>query len=187
MYTNANPFAGYELAEHLRDCIVPYLEGTTSGLPDRVCILTGDTADDECECGQFAVTATTQFESADFPAPWTGDQNKGAPKCGPGLYVYQYDLSITRCAPISDDENAPPCPVLNAAARVTMEDAWAVRAGLMCCLCAGVQRNPATGVKAFERYWVGPQTETGPMGGCQGSVITVAIGVLNGGYPCGVS
>lgn len=187
IYGNDNPFAGYELAEHLMDCIEPYLAMTSSGVPDRMCILTGEAADDECECGQFAVTGNQQYESADFPTPWTGEQNQGVGKCGPPLFVYQYTLSISRCAPISDDENAPPCPELNAATRVVYEDAWAVRTGLMCCLCAGIKRNPVTGIKAFERYWVGPQENTTPQGGCQGSRITVAIAVMNGGYPCQAS
>lgn len=186
MFSNANPFAGYELAEHLMECIRPYLAGTTGGLPNRMCITTGEIAWDDCECGQLAISATTQYESANFPQPWTGDQNQGVGKCGPPLFVYQYTVSMTRCAPTSEDENPPPCADLAAAARITMEDAWAVRAGIMCCMCAGVRPGP-NGMKTFERYWVGPQTEVGPAGMCQGSEITVAIGVKNGGYPCGVS
>lgn len=187
MYSNANPFAGYELAEHLMECIRPYLAGTTSGLPNRMCIATGEVAWDECECGQLAVSLTNQYESASFPTPWTGEGNQGAGPCGPSLFVYQYTVSMLRCAPETDTEAPPPCPAIGAAARVTIEDAWAVRAGIMCCMCAGVQRDPLTGQKTFERYWVGPQEEVGPAGMCQGSAITVAIGVKNNGYPCGVS
>jgi hypothetical protein len=87
---------------------------------------------------------------------------------------------------MGENGEPPPCEAVNAAARVTVEDAWAVRAGLMCCMCAGVKPQE-NGQKLFERYWVGPQVETGPEGRCQGSEITVAIGVVNGGYPCGVS
>jgi hypothetical protein len=107
-------------------------------------------------------------------------------KCGPPMFVFQYTVSMLRCAPVGDDlGNPPPCSEIDAAARVTVEDAWAVRAGLMCCLCAGSTRTD--GVKLFDRYTIGPQLEVGPMGGCQGSAVTVQIGVLNGGYPCDIS
>lgn len=185
-FRNSNPFAGYELAEHLRDCILPYLEGTTSGLPNRVCITTGEIAWDDCECGQLVISQTTQYESVTFPAPWDGGSNGGVVKCGPPLFVFQYTVSMLRCAPQTEDETPPPCTEINAAARVTIEDAWAVRAGLMCCMCDGATRQP-DGTKLFERFWVGPQEEIGPEGMCQGSSITIAIGVLNGGYPCGIS
>lgn len=187
MFTNENPFTGYELAEHLMECVRPYLEGTSSGLPERMCITTGDIAWDECECGQLAISLTNQYETAEFPAPWSGEQNQGVGKCGPPLYAFQYTVSILRCSPQSDTQAPPPCSAINAAARVTIEDAWAVRAGIMCCMCAGVRRDPTTGRKKFERYWVGPQEEVGPEGMCQGSALTVVVGVLNGGYPCGVS
>jgi hypothetical protein len=187
MFRNDNPFAGFELAEHLRDCIAPYLAGTTSGMPNRVCITTGAIAYDECECGQLAISLVNQFETATFPEPWTGEQNQGVGKCGPPLYAFQYTVSMLRCSPETDTDAPPSCTAIGAAARVTVEDAWAVRAGLMCCMCAGVRRNPETGVKLFERYWVGPQAEVGPEGLCQGSELTVIIGVINGGYPCGVS
>jgi hypothetical protein len=186
-FRNDNPFAGFELAEHLRDCITPYLAGTTSGLPARVCITTGEIAWDECECGQLVVALDTAYESASFPNPWDATANSGSRKCGPPLFIFQYTVSMLRCSPVSGDNGEPPpCAAVDAAARVTVEDAWAVRAGLMCCLCTGSTRQP-DGTKLFESYTLGPQVMVGPMGACQGSAITVTIGVPNGGYPCGVS
>ncbi len=185
-FTNADPFAGFELAEHLIDCIRPYLAGTSLGLPARMCAHTGDIAWDDCECGQLVVSLVNMFESASFPAPWSGEENAGVRKCGPPLFVFQYTVSMLRCAAGADGET-PPCPALSAAARTATEDAWAVRAGITCCMCSGVTRDPDTGDKLFERFWVGPQTMDGPAGGCQGSVMSVMIGVKNGGYPCDVS
>lgn len=186
VFTNANPFAGFELAEHLMECIRPYLAGTTSGLPARMCITSGEIAWDDCECGQLAISLVNQYETANFPTPWSGSENQGVRKCGPPLFVFQYTVSMTRCSPIGDDNKPPDCEELAAAARVTTEDAWAVRAGLMCCLCAGTTRG-LDGTKLFERYVIGQQTEVGPGGMCQGSAMNVSIGVLNAGYPCGVS
>jgi hypothetical protein len=185
VFSNANPFAGFELAEHLLECIRPYLAGTTSGLPGRMCVTAGEIAWDDCECGQLAVSLTSQYETAEFPNPWTGEQNAGVRKCGPPFFVFNYTVSMTRCAPTGTQEAPPTCEELSAAARVTAEDAWAVRAGIMCCMCTGV--TPVNGVKQFERFTIGEQTEVGPGGACQGSAITVSIGVRNGGYPCGIS
>lgn len=184
MYENDDPFAAYELAEHLRDCILPYLEMTTQGVPGRVCIHTGDIAWDDCECGQLVISWVDDFESVNFPAPGDGSQNSGTLKCGAPLFVYQYTVSMLRCAPIGDGENPPTCEEIGAAARITVEDAWAVRTGLKCCMCAGVERDPATGIKRFERFWISPQTAVGPQGACQGTQLNVFIGVKNGGYPC---
>lgn len=188
MFENDDPFAAFTLAEHLRDCILPYLEMTTLGIPDRVCLTTGEVAWDDCECGQLAVSWMGNFDTEVFPAPWDGTSNAGSRKCGPALFAYQFNISMLRCAPVGGENGAPPpCDAINAATRITAEDAWAVRTGLMCCMCTGTTRDPVTSVKLFERFWAGPQLPAGPDGGCQGSQIDVIIGVKNGGYPCGNS
>jgi len=189
-FTNAQPFAGFNIAERLRECIEPFLAGTETGLPARSCSHAASPegiAWDDCECGQLIVAMTGAHPTIAFPNPWTGDENQGMGKCGPPLFVFNYTVSMLRCAPVmGENGEPPPCDAVTAAARVSIEDAWAVRAGIMCCLCAGVTRDPDTGDKPFERYWVGPQLMTTPAGGCQGSTISLSIGVKNGGYPCEV-
>jgi hypothetical protein len=185
-FRNDNPFAEFELAEHLRDCILPFLEITTQGLPNRVCITTGEIAWDDCECGQLVISTVDRYESGTFPNPWTGTENAGTRKCGAPLFVYHFRISMLRCSPVGDDMgNPPPCEEVNAAARITSEDAWAVRTGLLCCLCEDSTRQP-TGLKLFERYTITPQVSVGPRGACQGTELDVFIGVPNGAYPCGV-
>lgn len=188
IYRNDNPLAAFDLAEHLLECIRPYIETTSSGAPGRMCVHAGAVAWDDCECGQLIVSLVDKFESGTFPNPWTATENAGARKCGAPLFVYHYTVSMLRCAPIGGENGEPPpCTEITNAARVTIEDAWAVLAGLSCCLCEGSVRDPVTGVRLFQSYWIAPQTMIGPEGGCQGSAVDVYIGVPNGGYPCDVS
>ncbi len=128
-----------------------------------------------------------QYESDTFPNPAQAETNAGTRKCGAPLWVYHYQVSMLRCAPIGDEGEPPPCAAVTEAARVTIEDAWAVRTGLFCCLCRGVERDPDTGIKLFDRYLVNPQVMDGPEGACQGSLIELFIAVPNGGYPCDIS
>lgn len=187
IFRNDNPLAAFDLAQHLLDCIKPYIDTTSSGPPSRACVHTGEIAWDDCECGQLIVSLVDQFESDTFPNPAVAETNAGARKCGAPLWVYHYQVSMLRCAPIGDEGEPPPCDAVTEAARVTIEDAWAVRTGLFCCLCRGVERDPDTGVKLFDRYLVMPQVMDGPEGACQGSLIDLFIAVPNGGYPCDIS
>lgn len=183
MFRNDDPFAAFDLAEYLLECIRPSLQTTGEGLPGRMCVHTGEIAWDDCECGQLVVSLMAKFDSGTFPEPWTGTENAGARKCGAPLFVYHYRVSMLRCAPTGGENGVPPtCDELRAAARVTVDDAWAVLAGLNCCLCADSTRTG--GQRLFNSYHIGPQTMIGPEGGCQGSVVDVYIGVPNGGYPC---
>lgn len=187
IFRNDNPLAAFQLAEHLLDCIKPYIDTTSSGPPSRACVHTGEIAWDDCECGQLIVSLIDQYESDTFPNPAQAETNAGARKCGAPLWVYHYQVSMLRCAPIGDEHHPPTCAEVTEAARVTIEDAWAVRTGLFCCLCRGVERDPDTGIKLFDRYLVNPQTMDGPEGACQGSLIELFIAVPNGGYPCDIS
>lgn len=187
IYRNDNPLAAFQLAEHLLECIRPYIDTTTSGPPGNACVQVGEIAWDECECRELIVSLVNKFESGTFPNPWSAVDNAGARKCGAPLFVYQYTVSMLSCAPIGEGDDPPTCEQKTEAARVSIEDAWAVLAGLNCCLCAGANRDPETGVKLFQSYWIAPQAMVGPQGGCQGSSVDVYIGVPNGGYPCDVS
>lgn len=186
MFYIDDPFAAFDIAEHLRDCITPKLATTTRGLPNRVCIHTGEIAWDDCECGQLVVSFIRSFETAVFPTPWDGTGNSGALKCGASVYAFEYQVSMLRCAAGADGET-PDCSELNQSARGTIEDAWAVMAGLSCCKCNGLQRDPDTGIQPFQNFLIGEQIMDGPEGGCQGSLVTVTVGIKNGGYPCGTS
>lgn len=178
MTSNANPFAAYDIAEKLRDCIVTYLEMTTTGVPPRQCIVSGQIAWDDCECGQLVVALQDGGEVVSFPDQ---QETRGRRTCGPPLFTWSYTVSILRCAP---DGDPPSCDDVDAASKVAIEDAWAVRAGLICCLNDLIKARLASGTTYLQDYTLGRQVFVGPQGMCQGSEQPVTITMKNGCYPC---
>lgn len=188
MVTNSNPFTWYALGTALKESILPYLALTEHGEPDRACVHAGEIAWDECECGQLTVSLQTAFPSNTFPTPSdaSGLPPTGTPTnrgCGSNFMVFTFLVSMLRCAPIGEDNAPPSCADLDAAASVTAEDAWAVRAGLHCYLTEAAQRD-ATGRKIILDWLMGTQVAVGPDGMCQGTEIPVTIAVPHGCYPC---
>lgn len=187
-----HPLAVYDLAAKIRDCILPFLEGTSQGIPNRVCITTGEIAWDDCECGQLAISAQTKNEANGPNDPRSGSATPARPPCGPPLMQFDYLISMTRCAPSGAEDSEgnplpPTCAQLDEAARIAIEDAWAVMAGVVCCLNEAVTTRLPNGTKLFHYFIVGTQTFVGPQGMCQGSELPVSIIVDNGCYPCDVS
>lgn len=179
--SNANPFAGFDIAKRLRECIEPYLAGTTSGMPERSCVHVGAISWDDCECGQLIVALQDAGEIASFPDDQTPRPRRN---CGPAMFTWNIDISILRCAP---DGEPPSCEAIEAAARVSVEDAWAVRAGVICCMNAAIKEKLPNGTTYLQDYLTQRQTFVGPMGLCQGSVLPITVAMKNGCYPCIVS
>ena len=46
---------------------------TTEGTPDRACVIAGESADDECECGQLTVALDSNYEANATAVPRAGD------------------------------------------------------------------------------------------------------------------
>lgn len=186
--SNTNPFAGYDIAVNIKECIEPYLAGTTEGLPNRSCVTSGDIAWDDCECGQLIVSMQTAYESDNFPSEAAISEFPGRRSCGPSIFVFTYLVSMLRCAPTFGPSGEPPtCSKLDTAARIAAEDAWAVRAGVVCCLTEAVKERQADGTKLYVDFTMGTQTFVGPDGLCQGSTLPVTVGIQNGCYPCDIS
>lgn len=190
--TNANPFAMHDIATKIKDCIVPYLEGTTEGLPDRVCVTAGLIAWDDCECGQLAVTMVRKNEVNTPNVPRTAAPDPGRRGCGPPLMQMDFLVSMLRCAPTGPENEAgiaepPSCQQLDDAARIATEDAWAVMAGTICCLSAAVKDRLPNGTHLYTDFTIGTQTFVGPNGACMGSELPVSVVIQNGCYPCDIS
>lgn len=183
-FSNANPFAAHEIATRIKECIEPYLEGTTQGLPPRRCVHVGAIAWDDCECGQLIVALTDGGEVVSFD----DQQNtKGRRGCGPKVFTWNITVSMLRCAPIGEGSAPPPCEELDAAARVSIEDAWAIRAGVICCLFTMAKTRLPNGSTEILDFTLGRQTFVGPQGMCQGSELPITIAMNNGCYPCDIS
>lgn len=184
MVTTADPLAIYGIAERLRECVHDRLGSTPEGAPPRSCVIAGSIAWDDCECGQLVVAMRRQYFSSNFPneAP-APPAPPGHGRCGPPLLVAEYVISILRCAPSGgDDPNPPTCEALDAAAQSAAHDAWAVRWGAHCCLKEWRGSNdPEVSITDF--LFRG-QPFVGPMGMCQGSELTVLVGIINACPPC---
>lgn len=182
--SNENPFAVFDIAEHIKDCVLEWLSTTTEGVPDRACVVVGEIADDDCECGQLAVSMVSNYEASAPNVPRSGTATPGRRECGPPIFVANFLVSILRCAPTGTNTKPPTCDELAASARGAAEDAWAVRAGVICCLSDAIKNRLPNGTKRYVDFVVGQQTWVGPRGACVGSELPVSVTINNGCYPC---
>lgn len=182
--SNANPFAVYDIAVKIKECVLPWLETTSKGLPERSCVISGELAWDECECGQLTVAIQNEFEASGTNLPRSGTETPGRRACGPPLYTANYLVTMLRCAPTGTNTAPPTCDELEAFARMTTEDAWAVRAGVICCLDEAITGKLPNGTRLYHDFVVGTQTRIGPQGACGGSQLPVSVTINNGCYPC---
>lgn len=182
--SNANPFAVFDIAEHIKECVLAWLETTSHGLPERACVISGELAWDECECGQLTVAIQNEYEASGTSIPRSATETPGRRACGPPLYTANYMVTMLRCAPTGTNTDPPLCDELEAFARMTTEDAWAVRAGVICCLDEAISTRLPNGTKMYRDFVVGVQTRVGPRGACGGSELPVSVTIDNGCYPC---
>lgn len=185
--SNANPFAVYDIAQHIKECVLERLATTTDGVPDRACVISGELAWDNCECGQLTVAIIDEYESSGTSLARSTTESPGRRECGPPLYTANYVVTMLRCAPTGTTTGPPTCDELEAFARGATEDAWAVRAAVICCLSSAIKDRLPNGTKLYRDFVVGTQTRVGPQGACGGSALPVAVTIDNGCYPCEIS
>jgi hypothetical protein len=184
---NANPFAAYDIAQHIKACVLERLETTTDGLPERACVISGELAWDACECGQLTVAILNEYEASATGVARSTTDTPGRRACGPPLFSIQYMVTMLRCAPTGSNTEPPTCDELELFARGATEDAWAVRAAVICCLDEAISQRLPNGTKLYRDFTVGTQTRIGPQGACGGSQLPVSVIIDNGCYPCDMS
>lgn len=185
MVTTADPLATYQIAENLRECIMSRLAGTPEGEPPRSCVISGGIAWDDCECGQLVVAINRTYFSSNFPTEGNAaPAPPGNSRCGPPIMVIEYIVSMLRCAPSGgDDPNPPTCAELETAAQSAEHDAWAVLWGTHCCLKAWSKASASPDVRISD-FLLRPHNRVGPQGMCQGSELTILVGLINACPPC---
>jgi hypothetical protein len=167
----------YDIAAFLLDCACTSLATTDGGCPDRRCVVPGGEAEavnccDGVNGGQLTVNWTRIFPTRSFPVPDQGSPNN----CDAAHTVALYHIDIFRCMPTGQMEFAPTCDELDDAARMNMQDAWAIRNGVTCCLRDEELSVPVIG-RGY-RWSLGEQVPLGPSGSCVGARLEVAIGYL---------
>jgi len=151
-------------------CVVDALAETEGGPPARACLaVPGEIAWDNCECGQFAQSITSDTPAQTNMTAATSSPFSG---CGPPLLVMDVTASITRCVPGIDSTGHPPsCAALLDAARILEDDREAMRQAITCCLKTLFEAYRISG------YTVGASVTVGPQGECAGVNITYQFGL----------
>lgn len=159
----SGPLAFYTVLDTLVSTIATDLESEAPlGRPDRVCIVNGAIAWDECECGQLVGTTIRWFYADSFP---NGLQPEPlVNNCPPTQVIAEMAISVLRCAPgPQGNDLAPTCAALAQSAQDVHYDAFVVRRDVAC----GLDEMKANG--DISDYHIMDQTSVGPDGQCVGT------------------
>lgn len=169
------PLAFYNIASTVLECIRSRIEA--AGLPDfqRVCVIPGEVAWDDCSCGQLTITNPSQYGSVSFPFPTDGTRDT---QCGAPYQVSTFEVTALRCAPNPDRNGHPPkCSTLDAAAKLLYQDKYYMRIAAQCCLSQMRDEN------FIEDFTFLTMNEVGPRGGCVGATMTFSVSLISN-CPC---
>jgi len=163
------------LLRGLYDRYVAAVDHTGDLAIKRRCVVPGEIAWDNCQCGQLAISEVRRYPSREFPL----EEIDHSAECGEPYLVVELVVSLTRCIPTVDANGNPPtCDALNTAARQLTRDKRLIRSAVMCCLTE-IYDAPGSVLMGFE---IGQHLSVGPAGLCGGSELTVLLGFAN---PCG--
>lgn len=158
--------------EAIRDAAATAVASTPAGPVDVVCVVPGAVAWDACDCGQLSVTWSRMYLSNRFPTDVAGDDSLQLQPCAAAVLVLDVTVEVVRCAPVPQgNATTVACSALEAAARVTADDAVAVLQGVACAL---FDLETAGTVYAHQ---VRQQVAKGPQGGCVGSELGLLVGL----------
>lgn len=165
------PLAFYTVASGIATAIDVALANQLGGRPQRVSVVPGDIAHDDCSCGALYVSASDFFLSNDFPQGGLSAGTRESP-CELAWSVSRITIELMRCAPSPvGNALAPTVQVLDAAARVYVSDAYVVRTTTLRYLC-GLKSTDA-----IIDFALGDQSPRGPGGGCVGTGLIAYVAV----------
>lgn len=166
----SGPLGFYTITRTLVDAVNVALAASLGGAPDRAGVVPGSIAWDECDCGTLAGTVTRHYLSDAFAAERTTQS-----PCSAAYLVGDITITIVRCVPGPEGEAlAPSVAALDGSAQVIISDAYVVLNTVACKL------EEMEEAREIAAYLVRDQVYVGPLGGCVGSDLRVAVGVLRG-------
>lgn len=169
-----NDFVG-PLLTALLDCVYLGVDHTGDLTIARKCLVPGDIAWDDCQCGQLVMSENRRYGSRAF-ASEAPDLDA---ECGEPVLTIDVTVSLTRCVPGPDDNGNPPdCAALQTSALQLLKDKNDIRRTLMCCLTA-LYNDHSTRPQLLG-FIIQGQDTTGPSGGCAGSDTNFLVGFPNG-------
>ncbi len=161
----------WEILELIRDCALNGVDHVAPHAINRVCIVPGEIAWDECDCGQLVVSSQRRYPSSSFPT----ESIDSAAECGEPWIIMDIAVSLARCVPIPDENGNPPlCADLQAAAQQLERDKGMLRKAIGCCLDVAYNEHQ------IEAYELRDQIDTGPQGGCVETRLNLVVGLTNG-------
>lgn len=162
------PLGFYTVANGLATAIDAALVGTIGGRPQRVSVVPGDIAHDECDCGALYVSPADYFLSDTFPQGLSADV-RNTP-CELAWTVSRVTIELMRCAPNPiGTATSPTVKALDDAAKIYVSDAYVVRTTTLAYLCS---------LKSSDNiidFLLADQNRSGPSGGCVGTSLTVYV------------
>jgi len=147
------------------------LAATTAGVAAdaRVCLVPGQLAWDNCECGLIAV----ELVGTGFSRGGQDSSVETEDGCN-GLATATYRVTVLRCAPgVGAAGSAPTCAELDAAAKIFYDDVDALLRGV------SIAMRDMYDTDIIKTYWFNGTSPTGPDGRCVGSTEEVTVGVTN--------
>lgn len=166
------PTAFYQISSLLLTEIDTALAATEYGSVDRVCVVPGEPAWDECECGMLAASPRRFFLSDEFPQDALGRGLVRTSPCDLPFLVCEISITIARCAPQPPDgQLAPSCIALDAAAQTLLSDAFTVMITTTQVLCELLAANEII------EYVLGEQVTRGPDGMCVGTELLAFVSI----------
>lgn len=148
--------------------LITTLEAQIGGL-NRVGMVPGAIAWDQCECGMLAGSVSRIYYTESFPVEST------ATSCQNGILAAEIVLQLLRCSPAPNgmNETAPSTAELDQNAQDVTADGWTMLTTVACRLAA-MEDN-----RDIMQYLVRPLVFAGPMGMCAGSELVVVVALPN--------
>jgi hypothetical protein len=144
--------------------------------PTRSCVVPGELAWDECDCGLLAVrwTGLAYGPSVTSNVPDT-DVN-----CGQPYVNLSFNVVLLRCSPGPQSSGkAPTCAQLSAAAAILHRDVFALEIAMANTVVALQAAN------TISDWALNGQAPVGPQGLCVGTSYNLVVAIKNTWRPCG--
>jgi hypothetical protein len=146
------------------------LAASAGGSVQRACVVPGDIAWDECDCGLLAISPNRWFLSDTFPAS-TGPGSRNGP-CELAWLVGELVIQVIRCAPNPrQGATSPTCAQLSAGAQVLVSDAYVTLATTLRILCELKEQG------RIIDFSLNDEITRGPEGGCVGVELRAQVAV----------
>lgn len=151
------------------------ITGVGNLLPERICVVPGELAWDDCECGLLAVrwTGLTYGTTVTSNAP---DTDVG---CGQPVVNVGFNVVLLRCVSGPQSGGSPPtCDQLATAAATLHVDVFALEDAMANAVIALRAAN------TIVDWALTGQSPVGPQGNCVGTSYTLTVAIRNTWRPC---